>query len=86
MLAFSCFFFVDDQTQTSTKPIRERNFEQQTWDVYSPKAVEIYIFEYIFFGFYGSVGFKANIEYTKKGYCTVSSMECTDVAAFTFAM
>ena len=39
--------------------------------------------KYIFFLFYRSVGFKANVEYTKKGI--TSAMECADVAAFTFA-
>ena len=39
--------------------------------------------KYIFFGFYGSVGFEANIEDTKKGI--KSAMECADVAGFTFA-
>ena len=39
--------------------------------------------KYIFFGFYGSVGFEANIEYTKKGI--TSATKCADVAASTFA-
>ena len=38
--------------------------------------------KYIFFWFYRSVGFKANVEYTEKGI--TSAMECADVAGFTF--
>ena len=37
---------------------------------------------YIFFWFYRSVRFKANVEYTEKGI--TSAMECADVAGFTF--
>ena len=36
----------------------------------------------IFFGSYRSDGFEGNIEYTKKGI--TSTMECSDVATFTF--
>ena len=38
--------------------------------------------KYIFFWFYPSVRFKANVEYTEKGI--TSAMECADVAGFTF--
>ena len=38
--------------------------------------------KYIFFWFYRSVRFKANVEYTEKGI--TSAMECADVAGFTF--
>ena len=38
--------------------------------------------KHIFFWFYGSVRFKANVEYTEKGIR--SAMECADVAGFTF--
>jgi len=38
--------------------------------------------KYIFFWFYGRVGFEGNNKYVKKGM--TPAMECTDVAAFTF--
>ena len=68
-------FFVGDQTQTSTWPNHNRDFESRNLGCLFAKSC---------WNINVCVGFKGNIEYTKKG--TTSAMECANVAAFTFAM
>ena len=71
------FFLAGDQTQTSTWPNRNQNFESRNlgclfaksfWNINLRKMLwklfSLSCIKYIFFGFYWSIGFKANIEYT----------------------
>ena len=61
-------------------------FAKSCWNMNVRKMLRILFsllcIQYIFFWFYWSVRFKANVEYTEKGI--TSAMECADVAGFTF--
>ena len=54
------------------------NTRKMLWILFSLLCVK-----YIFFWFYRSIGFEGNIKYAKKNI--TSAMECSAVAAFTFA-
>ena len=61
-------------------------FAKSCWNMNVRKMLPILFsllcIKHIFFWFYRSVRFKANVEYTEKGI--TSAMECADVAGFTF--
>ena len=86
---FRRFFLSVTRPKLPLDQIAIGTLDHATWDVNSPKAVETLMYgisllciKYIFFWFYGSIRFKANVEYTEKGIR--SAMECADVAGFTF--
>ena len=95
---FFFFFFVFFLPVTRRKPplgqivigTESRNlwclFAKSCWNMNVRKMLRILFsllcIKYIFFWFYRSVRFKANVEYTEKGI--TSAMECADVAGFTF--